>query len=815
MRGFFIIGLFLVGLNSLAQNGLNAESGIQLVAELPGGVITGQVKTYDNQPAAYVSITLKESHKITTTDENGFFTLKNLKEGVYTLEISMVGLKSQQKIIEVKKDAVSNISIVLVEDARHLNDIVITSGRKLNNKPLSLGKIEIDPMDLPQSLTIIGQGLIREQQSMRLSDIMKNVNGVYLATTRASTQENFSARGYAFGNNNLFRNGARLNSGSMPEMSSLESVEILKGSAAILYGQVAPGGIVNMVTKSPKFQAGGEVSMRAGSYDLYKPSFDVYGPITSSIAYRVNGVYETAGSFRDQVSSKRYYVNPSLRFKLGERTELNLDGDHLYNEFTPDFGIGSIDNTKLPDVPRSRFMGTSWQYNKINQSTLTLGLKHAFSESWKINTLISYQKFDRDYYAVERIQAKPNGDWERPLGRILSDESYYTGQVNLNGKFNTASLEHTLLLGVDADHSLTTNNDFRFPVVAGLAANGYDVINILDPGKYTQRKDIPEATMIRRREAPVNRYGIYVQDLVKLSSKFNLLAGVRLSYVETKGIDSTNLLTNAQVTGKGRYDNAFSPRFGIVYKPTETTSLFTSYSNSFVVNSGQDITGSSLRPSLIDQYELGVKNEFWNGKLSANLTLYRIINNNLAQTAPFLQNGTPNNNTNIKMLTGQTTSDGLELDLASHPFKGLNITAGYSFNYMRYTKTDTTMGSFKTGERLVNTPAHTANFTAFYTFHESILKGLKLGTTVVHIGERIGGWNTDVNGINPVRYRSRSFPVKGFTTIDLSAGYNYKKIGVQAKVSNITNALNYYVHENYSINPIPPTQFVATVSYKF
>src|SRR5215210_4799817 len=171
-------------------------------------------------------------------------------------------------------------------------------------------------MYLPQSIAILGQGFIRDQQALRLSDVIKNVNGVYLATARASTQESFSARGYSFGSTNLFKNGARINSGAMPEMSSLEHVEVLKGSAAILYGQVSPGGIVNMVTKQPKFNFGGQVSFRAGSYDIYKPSFDVYGPITSSIAFRVNGTIESAKSYRDVVNSDRFYVNPSILLKL-------------------------------------------------------------------------------------------------------------------------------------------------------------------------------------------------------------------------------------------------------------------------------------------------------------------------------------------------------------------------------------------------------------------------------------------------------------------------------------------------------------------
>jgi iron complex outermembrane receptor protein len=398
------------------------------------------------------------------------------------------------------------------------------------------------------------------------------------------------------------------------------------------------------------------------------------------------------------------------------------------------------------------------------------------------------------------------------LGKIFSNEKFYAGQVNLIGKFNTAQLEHNLLAGIDADRTVTFNNDYN------VTSTIYDSINILDMGKYAPRTDVPEATAIRERLAPVNRFGAYVQDLIKLSSKFNILAGIRWAYVETRGIDSTNLTTGMKITGVTRYDKAFSPRFGLVYKPFNTTSFFVSYSNSFNTNSGQDIYGKAIKPSLIDQYEAGVKNQFLNGLLSANVTVYRIINNNLAQTAPYLADGKVNSNTNIKMLSGETTSDGVEVDLAASPINGLNVTAGYSYNYMRYTNTDTTVGSFKTGERLVNNPAHTANGSIFYTFGKGRLEGLKLGTTIVYIGDRVGGWNTDVTrpkGNQPFVYRDRRIPVSGYTTIDVSAGYSFKKVSVLAKISNLTNTYNVYVHENYSVNPLPPTQFSATVSYKF
>ena len=200
-------------------------------------------------------------------------------------------------------------------------------------------------------------------------------------------------------------------------------------------------------------------------------------------------------------------------------------------------------------------------------------------------------------------------------------------------------------------------------------------------------------------------------------------------------------------------DQAFSPRVGLVYKPVETTSIFVSYANSFTVNSGTDVYGGALDPSIIDQFEAGIKNDFFNGLLSANLTFYRIINNNLAQTAQFAADGvTPNNNTSLKELTGETTSDGFELDIVGHPLKGLSITAGYSYNFMRYTETPDVKGNYVEKERLVNNPANTANASAFYSW-----KGFKAGATFNYVGKRVGGWN---NTIGQAQGYDRRIPIE-------------------------------------------------------
>ncbi|WP_460569591.1 TonB-dependent siderophore receptor [Flaviaesturariibacter terrae] len=816
MKGIYTLLLLSASLGAAAQPQL--PQALMAGAVAPDEfAISGVVRSSDGQPAPYVSIQVRGTRWATITDEAGSFSFRNLPAGHYTLLISMTGAQPIERTVEVRKDFPASLEVTLPLNDKQLAEVIVASGRSLNDRTPAIGKAPIHPMDLPQAVTVLGAPLLRDQQVQRLSDAIRNVNGVYLTTTRGNVQESFSARGYALGASNLFKNGARINSGTTPEMGSIEQVEVLKGSAAILFGQVAPGGIVNLVTKQPRFTRGAELSFRAGSYNLYKPSFDFWGPLSGSVAHRLNGSFENAGSYRNGVHSDRYYVNPSFLFKLGKRSELLVEGDYLKHDFTPDFGIGTINNKSIPNVPRGAFFGTPWQYNHTQQATAGGTLKHRFNDSWSISSSLNYQFYKRDYMAVERIQVDSTGKWKRPLGRVLTEETYYTGQVNLTGKVKTGSLEHTILAGIDADHYTTEAFTFTFKGY-NATAPVYDSINILDPKLYAPATNIPEAQKAWKTVAPIDRFGVYVQDLLKISDKINVLAGIRASYVVTEGIDSTGIQNGQHKLGATRIDRALSPRLGLVYKPSSHTSLFASYASSFAPNTGVDVDGNAVKPSLIDQFETGIKNELLGGRLSANVTLYRIVNNNLAQTAPFLKDGvTPNNNSNIRLLSGQTISDGVEVDLAAQPIDGLDLRAGWSYNYMRYTRNDTTQGSFKTGERLVNTPAHTANASTFYTFPSGRVKGLKLGATFLYIGERNAGWNSDVVKVPGASFswRDRLFAVKGYSTLDLSAGYSWKKLSLLAKVSNVTNTLNWYVHENYSVNPIPPTQLVATVAYKF
>ena len=392
-----------------------------------------------------------------------------------------------------------------------------------------MGKSGLSPMDMPQSIAIIGTEAIRDQQMNRLSDVLKNVNGVAYGQNRGSVNENFFARGYSLGGNNVLKNGARTTTGGLPEASTLESVEVLKGSAALLYGGVTGGAVVNLVTKKPKFEYGGEVSLRAGSNNLYKPILDVYGPIRNKIAFRVIGTYENADSYRDVVKAKRLYINPSLLYKISDNTTLIVQGDYLKSDYTPDFGIGSVGN-KISPVGRNAFLNTLWAYNKTNTTSAQANLTHKFNEKWKLNALVSLQTYTRDYFGAERPAATAAGMAARNFTRSQSKEYTYNEQLNITGSFKTGRINHTVLVGADADQSRTNAKGFAY---APGSKAFYDSINILNPATYNTHADVPETYIVTNTLTPIYRAGAFVQDLIAITDKIKVLAGVRWSYQKT------------------------------------------------------------------------------------------------------------------------------------------------------------------------------------------------------------------------------------------------------------------------------------------
>ncbi|HBN6703951.1 TPA: TonB-dependent receptor [Elizabethkingia anophelis] len=703
------------------------------------------------------------------------------------------------------------------------------TGNPNKAKPLST-KSNLTVMETPQPIAIVTHEIIEQQQAKQLSDVLQNVNGIYVTSSRGNSQDSFGGRGFILGNDNIFKNGARVNSGVFPEVSGLERVEVLKGANAMLYGNTAAGGIINMVTKKPRFQTGGSFSLSGGSWNTYKPTFDVYGPISKDVAFRLNGTYETAKSFRDHVSSEKIYLNPSILFNIGKKSQLIVEGDYLINNFTPDFGIGSITNkdgsySMNTLLPRNAFLGANWQYQDVKQASTNTTFNHQISNNWSLNVITSYQNYTKDYFSTERVQWEYDKNnrlnWKRPLNKTYNEQNYTSFQANVNGEFNTGKINHKVLIGADSDYGAADSYTYFNPSNNKTYGTGYiygtgggNGILYLDDTSTWSSGSIPASAIQDRNRIRTRRVGIYVQDFISLSKEFKVLAGLRWSYIQNMPTINTNFRTNTKklVDNSSTSDQALSPKVGLVYMPNDNLSLFATYTNSFSANTGYDINRSTLKPTTIDQYEVGVKKNLWNNAIAVNLSAYQILYKNYYQTAELNAGGQPNSDPNMKEFAGKMRSHGVELDITGNPSKNLSLIGGISYNNSVYLDTPDNFG-YVENQRIVRTPATTANLSAFYTLPKYI-KGLKIGASFYYIGDRLAGWNDTKATNNSRNGVSRIFTLKDYTTFALSMGYDWKKFSIQAKVNNLFDTVNYNVHENYSVNPIAPRNYYFTLTYR-
>jgi iron complex outermembrane recepter protein len=688
-----------------------------------------------------------------------------------------------------------------------LEEVLVTS--KQQNKPVSIGKSDINPMDLPQSIAIINHTLISSQQVNSMSDLLKNANGVYIMGTTGGYQEEVASRGFALSSSNTFKNGIRYFNGMTTELSGIEKVEFLKGSAAILFGNVSAGGILNFVTKKPKFNFGGETGFRTGSFSVYKPTFDIYGPINNSksIAFRINGTFEKGNSFRDYVNAEKKYFNPSFLIKFSQNTELLIEGDYIKDRRTPDFGAGII-NYEIVNIPRNRFLGVSWGYYDSQQVSATATLTHKIDERWSVNFINGIRFYQTDLFSNTRPNSgtngtiKANGDWTRSVQRATAKDNYFIQQLDLKGNFKTGRWNHQFLIGIDTETFKTESTAYT--------SKTYDTspINIFKEYNPINEAPIPTLDINNITNAPIKRVGTYIQDLVSLSEKWKILSGIRYSYQDTQSEierytnNKPNTIKPEDITSN--YTGAFSPRIGLIFQPTTNHSLFASYSNSFDINTGQDDFGNTLSPSIVDQFEIGIKNKFFDERLFFNVTTYQIKNDKLYQQS--LNNG--NTYSYIKVLAGEVKSQGLEIDIIANPVKGLTILAGYSFNETKFINSD----YYIPGSFLRYNPKNTANLNASYNFESGQLKGLNFGLINTYFGERYAGRSTRLLVAGDTR---KLIYLKDYFQIDATLGYTFKNMAIRTKLSNIANQLNYNVHDDNSLNPIAPRNYSVAVNYTF
>ncbi len=308
--------------------------------------------------------------------------------------------------------------------------------------------------DIPASIQVIPNQVIRDQGATSIRETVRNASGVTFATSFGGRSENFIVRGFSANN---FLNGFRdsfYSSRTQEDLANIERIEVLKGSASILFGQVEPSGIINRVTKKPLFEPFYELNFTAGSYDFYRPSLDFGGPLTDdkSLAYRLNIAYEDAGSFRDRVQTERFIFAPSFTYRLSDKTTLNLEVSYLRDARPVDRGLVVLSDNRVPNIPIGRYLGDPIKQEKFTQTLATISLEHEFNPNLSLRSLFRYTaSTESGSGATLQIFGDTEDDRTFPLEDFIGKQYYetYTWQNDLIGKFNTGSIQHTALLGFE------------------------------------------------------------------------------------------------------------------------------------------------------------------------------------------------------------------------------------------------------------------------------------------------------------------------------------------------------------------------------
>ncbi|MDX1279557.1 carboxypeptidase-like regulatory domain-containing protein, partial [Oceanihabitans sediminis] len=281
--------------------------------------ISGTISTEKQEAIPFASVIIEGSSKGTSANENGYYELQDVLPGTYKIRVSFVGFKSATQTITIQENEDSILHFELKEDSQ-LDEVEVFGSRFTHpDKIEALTRLPLAPYEQIQSISIISDKLIAQQGNLTISDATKNVPGVYTFATYGNKRESMSSRG--FRGIPILKNGVRVHSdfrgvGVLTDMQGVDNIQVLKGAASITQGVAtdlgSPGGVVNLVTKTPKYVFGGNADLRIGSYGQARTTFDVYGPLVESgkVAFRVNTALERADSYRSMVSSDRFYINP-------------------------------------------------------------------------------------------------------------------------------------------------------------------------------------------------------------------------------------------------------------------------------------------------------------------------------------------------------------------------------------------------------------------------------------------------------------------------------------------------------------------------
>jgi iron complex outermembrane receptor protein len=626
--------------------------------------------------------------------------------------------------------------------------------------------------EVPQSISVVTRDQMQAQGAQNLAQTLRYTAGVTGELFGLDTRcYGVQIRGFNSWNQAFYKDSLQLRAPSFANFLCLEPygaerIEVLRGPASVLYGQGDPGGIINYVTKRPPTTPFREIEMQAGSFNDFAGKFDIGGPANpqKNLLYRLTGVVRDADTQVDYVGFKRTFFAPALTWMPTPDTTVTLLSHYQRDktgwglQFLP--AIGTLYANPNGRIPTNRFTGEqSW--DKYDNTTVTTGylFEHRIDDIWTIRQNARYAHLENEQQGVfglgfadanQRLLAR-YGDY----GKSKLDS--FTIDNQLQGKFTTGPLRHTLLVGLDYQHH-------RFSDLGGVT---YPVppLDLFNP-TYGLPSMMPDpAGVYQDSTQKQGQTGLYIQDQIKLD-RWVLTLGGRQDWVSTTTDD--HLSTTTQ-TSK---DRAFTGRVGLGYLFDNGMTPYASYSTSFLPVLGtNNAAGVPFSPETAEQYEVGFKYQpkGWNAFFT--VAAFDLTRQNTLTSDP--------TNPSFQVQRGEVRSRGIEVEAVAS-VAGLDLRGAYTYLDMEFTKDTDLQGNTPYG-----VSRNRASLWADRTIRGGPLDGFGFGAGVRYVGSN---WGDDLN----------TFRLPGVTLADAAIHYQRGNYRFSVNAQNLFDKI--YVSSCSSMN---------------
>jgi len=768
--------------------------GSNLFAQTNGGEISGRIYLSNSTPASFVNIKLKNAGISTIANRAGYFVLKQLPALEDSIFISGIGLIPFQKQIKLLSGQQLDLGwIQLNFDKNSLPNVEIT-GRTSNSYKSDYSyaatKTQTNLVNIPQSLSTVTKELINDRMQLHLNNALENIAGV----THFSGFEEYNIRGL-HAENALLTNGLRTFNTFLtsPLLVNIERIELIKGPAAVLYGNCDPGGTINLVTKKPLQEKRYSMFIGGGSWNAFNGQVDATGPIgNSKLLYRLNAGYESSQSFRTGHFLKSYQIAPSFSYIPNNKLQINLDLSYSRINTVVDRGQpGLEETTNLLSTPISLSLIQPSDYLKENSLSTVL------SATYQINKNISFNTSLLHYYTNQALSEHGIEDY------ITDDSAYLSYQYRkvrtntntfsnyLSFHFNNGEIKSQSLLGYDfINNTLNSNNwegslsmfgtedpivgtfSFLHPQYLNRAINSYD--HVIDSSESDEIANGIYTT-----------HGVYIQEYLTYR-KVQFMMGLRAEFF-TSGVGEEDDLTKV---------NKLLPRVGLTYTVANNTRIYANYNSGFdpfEPNSITQVFNQPFKPVTSNMLEIGIKNELLKNQIYSSLAIYQIHVNNLAVNANDISNP------DLFVQIGKQQSRGLEAEIQGNLNKNLSFNTNYSFNQTEIIKS---INTNEIGSIAANAPKHSSSSWLKY----EIFKGSqsRWGISIGH--SQVGKRNT----------LDTDFNLPGYCILNGGLHYGYKRLKLAVNINNILNETYWTAaYNNLQKWPGAPRNLMFRIYYSF